>query len=44
MNAKGENVTVFLDIVGYVGDYPAVTHALNVLGHNSRAPVTFVLF
>jgi hypothetical protein len=37
-NANGENVTVFLDIVGYICDYPAVTHALDVLGHNFRAP------
>jgi hypothetical protein len=28
MNANGEDVTVFPDIVGYIGDYPAVTHAL----------------
>jgi hypothetical protein len=37
MNAKGEKVTVFLDIVGYIGDFPAVMHALDALGHNSRA-------
>jgi hypothetical protein len=29
---------VFIDIVGYIGDNPAVTHALDVLGHNSRPP------
>jgi hypothetical protein len=37
MNANGENVTVFLDIAGYIGECPAVTHAMDVLGHNSRA-------
>jgi hypothetical protein len=37
MNAYGASVTVFLDIMRYIGDYPAVTHALNVLGYNSRA-------
>jgi hypothetical protein len=44
MNANGEKVTVFLDIVGYIGDYPAVTHALDVLGHNSRAPCHLCAF
>jgi hypothetical protein len=44
MNANGENVTVPLDIVGYIGDYPAVTHALDVLGHNSRAPCHLCAF
>jgi hypothetical protein len=37
-DANGERVTIFLDIVGYIGDYPAVTHALDVLGQNFRAP------
>jgi hypothetical protein len=43
-DANGERVTIFLDIVGYIGDYPAVTHALDVLGHNSRAPCHLCAF
>jgi hypothetical protein len=35
---------VFLDIVGYIGDYPAIMHALDVLGHNSRAPCHLCAF
>jgi hypothetical protein len=37
MNANWENVTVFLVIKDYIGDYPAVIHALDVLGYNCRA-------
>jgi GTPase Era involved in 16S rRNA processing len=37
INANGENVIVFMDIVGNISDYPAVTHALDVPGQNSRA-------
>lgn len=36
--AGGESVTIFLDIVAYIGDYPAVSHVLDVLGHTARAP------
>jgi hypothetical protein len=36
--AFGESVTIFLDIVAYIGDYPAVSHVLDVLGHTARAP------
>ena len=38
IDANGNEVTIFIDIVGYIGDYPAVTHTLDVLGHTSRAP------
>jgi hypothetical protein len=34
----GNPVTIFIDVLGYIGDYPAVTHSLDLLGHNSRAP------
>jgi hypothetical protein len=43
-NAHGENVTVFLDIVGYIGDYSAVVHALDALGHNFRGPCHLCAF
>jgi hypothetical protein len=35
---SGNPVTIFVDVLGFIGDYPAVSHALDVLGHNSRAP------
>jgi hypothetical protein len=44
MNAKGENVTVFLDIVGYIGDYPAVMLLWTFLDIIPGPPVTFKLF
>jgi hypothetical protein len=34
----GNPVTIFVDVLGYIGDYPAVTDSLYSLGHNSRAP------
>ena len=34
----GNPVTIFIDVLGYIGDYPAITHSLDLLGHNSRAP------
>jgi hypothetical protein len=36
--AFGESVTIYIDIVAYIGDYPAVSHVLDVLGHTERAP------
>ena len=36
--AEGEKVVLFLDVVGYVGDYPAVSHTLDLLGHCSNVP------
>jgi hypothetical protein len=33
----GNPVTIFIDVLGYIGDYPAVTHSLDLLGQNSRA-------
>jgi hypothetical protein len=34
----GNTVTIFIDVLGYIGDYPGVTHSLDLFGHNSRAP------
>jgi hypothetical protein len=34
----GNPVTIFVDVLGFIGDYLAASHALDVLGHNSRAP------
>jgi hypothetical protein len=44
MNDNGGNFTVCFDIIGYIGDYPAFTHALDVLGHSSRAPCHLCAF
>jgi hypothetical protein len=38
LDPSGSPVTIFIDFLGYIGDYPAVTAALDVLGHNTRAP------
>ena len=40
----GNPVTIFIDVLGYIGDYPAVTHSLDLLGHNSRAPCHLCYF
>ena len=40
----GNPVTIFIDVLGFIGDYPAVSHALDVLGHNSRAPCHLCCF
>ena len=34
----GSEITAFVDIVGYIGDYLAVTHTLDVLGQNAGTP------
>ena len=36
ISESGEPVVVFVDIVGYVGDFPAVTHVLDTMGHNGK--------
>ena len=37
-DSDGQEVVIFLDCVGYIADYPAITEALDVLGHNSNVP------
>jgi hypothetical protein len=44
LDPSGNPVTIFIDALGYIGDYPAVTHALDLLGHNSRAPCHLCCF
>lgn len=39
-DAFGERVTVFLDILGFVGDYPASTAVVDLKGHNALSPCT----
>jgi hypothetical protein len=36
--SMGNPVTIFIDVLGYIGDYHAVSHSLDLLDHNSRAP------
>jgi hypothetical protein len=31
----GNSVTIFIDVIGYIGDYPAVTRSLDFIGRNS---------
>jgi hypothetical protein len=40
----GNLATVFIDVLGYIGDYPAVTHSFDLHGHNSRAPCHLCFF
>lgn len=40
VDAFGEKVTVFLDIMGFIGDYPASSGVLDLKGHNATAPCT----
>jgi len=37
-NDNGDEIVIFLDVLGYVGGYPAVSHTLDVLGHSSNVP------
>jgi hypothetical protein len=43
-DADGDCITVFLDVIGFIGDYPAITHALDTLGHNACAPCHLCVF
>lgn len=38
LDPEGNAVTIFIDVLGYIGDYPGISHALDVLGHAARAP------
>jgi hypothetical protein len=40
----GNPLTIFIGILVFIGDYPAVSHELDVLGHNSRAPCHLCCF
>ena len=41
---SGERIRIFVDVVGFVGDYPAAAATLDVSGHVSRAPCTLCTF
>ena len=40
VDAFGERVKVFLDVMGFTGDYPAASAVVDHSGHNSTAPCT----
>lgn len=39
-DAYGERVRIYLDIMGFVGDYPASSAVVDLKGHNATAPCT----
>lgn len=39
-----ETATIFLDVMSYIGDYPAVTEMLDVIGHTGLVPCHLCLF
>jgi hypothetical protein len=43
-DADGSPITIFLDIVGFIGDYPAVTHVNDLLGHTACSPCHICTF
>ena len=44
IDAFGAKVRCFIEVVGYLADYPASSAALDVTGHNSFAPCTHCTF
>ena len=42
--SDGSTINLFLDVVGYIGDYPAMVHLLDVTGVNGLAPCNFCTF
>jgi hypothetical protein len=45
LDANGMEVLVFLDVVGFIGDTPAIIHMVDILrGHNALAPCTWCAF
>jgi hypothetical protein len=44
LDANGKEVGVFLDVVRFTGDTPAISHVLDVRGHNALAPCPWCSF
>ena len=44
VDGEGASIQIFLDIVGYIGDYPEVTDKKDVLGHNANCPCHLCCF
>jgi hypothetical protein len=43
-DSDGLPITVFLDVVGFIGDYPAITHVNDLLGHTACSPCHLCTF
>lgn len=43
-DASGRKVKIFLDVVGFVADYPASSNVLDVMSHAAKAPCTHCTF
>ena len=41
---NGENLVLFIDVVGYIGDYPGMSHCLDIMGHTAASPCTHCTF
>ena len=41
---EGNSFTLFIELIAYVGDYPGMSHTLDVLGHCANAPCTHCMF
>ena len=44
IDAFGDKVRVYIDVMGYLGDYPASSSVIDVGGHTSNAPCTHCSF
>lgn len=44
VDANGNEVVVFLDVAGFIGDTPAISHVLDLRGHNALAPCPWCSF
>ena len=44
VDAYGNDVTIFLEVTGFVGDYPASSAVVDVKGHTSSSPCTHCTF
>ena len=38
LDPNGEEIVLFLDCVGFIADYPAISDTVDMLGHNANAP------
>ena len=44
VDAEGRTVTIFLDVVGFIGDYPESAKVIDLMNHAARAPCTHCSF
>ena len=41
---EGGKLVIFMELVAYIGDYPGMSHCLDILGHNASVPCTHCMF